>query len=82
MSEGTLKPRGERESDMDPFTQFMRGIAADARLGRLFPGGLATQSPEVVVLNLAMRLADACEGRQMHPAYRLLEEIDAAEAKR
>ena len=67
---------------MTDFQQFMRGLASDARLGPLFRGDLAKQSAEVVILNLATRLADAFEGRQPHPALALLDELDRAEVQR
>jgi hypothetical protein len=62
---------------MSEFSQFMRGLKADARLGRCLPGKLAEASPEVIVLALCTALADAQEGRQIHPAYQTLDEIDA-----
>ena len=62
---------------MSDFHRFMTGLRADARLGRLFPGDVATQSPEVVILHLAGRLADAMEGKQPHPAHELLERMGA-----
>lgn len=73
----TAAPAVERES-MSDFQQFMRGLAADVRLGRLFPGDLATQSPEVIVLSLAGRLAEATEGRLPHPAHELLDRMETA----
>jgi hypothetical protein len=68
---------------MDPFKAFMRGLMADARLARAIPATLAEQTPEVVVLTLAQALANATErSRGIHPAFALLEEIDAAEVRR
>jgi len=57
------------------FTAFLAGLAADARLGR-YVSPLAGQSPEVVVLSLTQALADAAEGRQPHPALRLLQRME------
>jgi len=59
------------------FGDFLAGLAADARLGR-YVAPLAGQSPEVVVLTLALGLADASEGKQPHPALALLERMGAA----
>lgn len=61
---------------MDPFKAFMRGLMADARLARAIPAALAEQTPEVIVLTLAQALADAREGRDIHPAFATLEELD------
>lgn len=63
------------------FEQFMRGLSADARLGR-FIRPLNGQAPEVVVLHLVRALADAAEGNRPHPAHLLLDEIDAQEVRR
>jgi len=57
------------------FHDFLAGLAADARLGR-YVEPLAGQSPEVVVLTLAMGLADAVEGATLHPALALLERME------
>jgi hypothetical protein len=54
------------------FHQFMNGLRADARLGR-YVAPVAGQTPEVIVLTLAMALADAREGKHPHPAHELLE---------
>jgi len=60
------------------FTAFMRGLAADCRLGR-FISPLAGQSAEVVVLRLTQALADAVEGKAPHPALRLLQRMERGE---
>ena len=65
----------------DPYRAFMRGLAADARLGR-YVRPLADQTPEVVILHLVRSLADAAEGNRPHPAYALLDELDAMEVRR
>jgi hypothetical protein len=54
------------------FHRFMTGLRADVRLGR-YVAPVADQSPEVIVLSLAMALADAREGKHPHPAHELLE---------
>jgi len=60
---------------MTPFQEFMNGLKSDCRLGVLFADGLAEQSPEVIILTLALRLADSREGRNEHPAWALLERL-------
>jgi hypothetical protein len=67
---------------MDSFRAFMRGLMADARLARAIPATLAEQTPEVVVLTLAQALANATDADRPHPAYLLLEELDAMERAR
>lgn len=62
---------------MSDFHRFMNGLRNDARLGHLFHNDLAKQEPEVIVLTLAGRLADAIEGKQPHPAHELLERLAA-----
>ena len=57
------------------FHDFLAGLAADARLGR-YVAPLVGQTPEVVVLTLAMGLADAGEGNAPHPALALLERME------
>ena len=57
---------------MTEFDEFMRGLRADARLGRIV-SPVADQTPEVIVLTLALALADAREGKHRHPAHELLE---------
>lgn len=64
------------------FSQFLRGLAADPRLGRYVPAPLERQTPETVVLSLVVSLADAAEGNRPHPAHLLLEELDAAPCAR
>jgi len=64
-----------------PFRQFMRGLSADARLGR-YIRPIADQSPECIVLHLVRALADADEGNRPHPAFALLDELDAREVAR
>jgi|GEM_PF-2341901 len=61
---------------MDPFKAFMRGLMADARLGRYIPAPTQYQTPETVILSLAIALADAVEGDALHPAHRTLQELD------
>jgi len=61
------------------FHDFLSGLAADARLGR-YVAPLVGQTPEVVVLSLAMGLADAVEGITLHPALRLLQRISEEKA--
>ena len=63
---------------MNDFDQFLRGLSADERLGR-FISPLEGQSAEIVVLTLALGLADASEGRQPHPALMLLERLGEAD---
>ena len=58
------------------FDAFMRGLAADARMGR-YIAPLAGQEPAAVVLALTVALADCAEGRQPHPAHELLERMGA-----
>ncbi len=67
---------------MTPFQTFVRGLMADARLGRYIPPDVAAKGPEHLVLHLALRLADATEGRQPHPAHLLLDELDAPQVRR
>jgi len=57
------------------FHDFLTGLGADARLGR-YVAPLAAQSAEIVVLTLAMGLADAVEGNAPHPALALLERME------
>ncbi len=59
---------------MTPFEQFMTGLRADARLGR-YVAPVCDQSPEVIVLTLALALADAREGNNPHPAHALLDRL-------
>jgi len=61
---------------MDPFKAFMRGLMADARLGRYIPAPTQYQTPETVILALTIALANAVEGEALHPAHRTLEELD------
>lgn len=67
---------------MTPFDQFLAGLRADARLGRYIPAQTPSTTPETVVLSLTLALAQATEGTRPHPAYLLLDELDAAEVKR
>ena len=60
---------------MHEFENFMRKLAADSRLGRLLSPDVSTQTPEVVVLDLVMRLADALEGNAPNPAIELLDRM-------
>ncbi|MCX6606164.1 MAG: hypothetical protein NTV52_21580 [Acidobacteria bacterium] len=57
---------------MTEFQQFMNGLRSDARLGRIV-APVADQKPEIVVLTLALALADSREGRNPNPAFELLE---------
>ena len=61
---------------MNEFDQFMTGLRADARLGRFIPAPTRYQTPETVILALAIALANAVEGEALHPAHRTLEELD------
>ena len=71
-----ITPKIKKEASMPdlPFEKFMAGLRGDARLGR-YVAPVCGQSPEAVVLRLAMSLADATEGTTLHPAYRLLERL-------
>lgn len=57
------------------FANFMRGLSADARLGR-YVAPLADQTPEVIVLHLVRALADCAVGNQSHPALELLARLE------
>lgn len=59
---------------MTPFDSFLKGLRADARLGRYIPAPTMYQTPETVILTLTIALADAVEG--VHPAFKTLEELD------
>lgn len=72
-----------RKDTMHEFDQFLTGLRADARLGRYIPAPTPYQTAEAVILSLAIALANATEGtRGIHPAFALLEELDAAEVRR
>lgn len=51
-------------SEETPFQQFMRGLRADMRIRPLIPETLADQTPETVVLSLALALAAALESKR------------------
>lgn len=71
----TSQRREARENYMQhDFQQFLRGLRADARLGRYVPN-VPNQTAESLILMLVWRLADAAEGKQPHPAHELLERI-------
>jgi len=63
---------------MNHFDQFLRGLSADERLGRYLPAPMERQTPETVILALIVALADACEGKQPHPALGLLARMGEA----
>lgn len=67
--------RAEERANMTEFQRFLMGLRADARLGRYVPTPTPNTTPETLVLQLCLALADAVEG--VHPAIKTLEELDS-----
>ncbi len=61
---------------MTQFSEFLRGLRADVRLGR-YVADLDGKSPEICVLLLTQALANAAEGRHPHGAMVLLDRMQS-----
>ncbi len=75
MLHATNRPNAP-ENQLEEYRLLMRGLRADARLGR-FVEPIADQRPAAAVLTLTLALADAFEGNRPHPAHELLAEMEA-----
>lgn len=61
---------------LQDFHNIMRGLSLDYRLGP-YVAELAGMEPAEVVLKLTIALADATEGRRIHPAIATLARLEA-----